>query len=512
MPTPPRLLLVLGDQLSHSYIADTLDAVPGTDVILMAESADFVKRQPYHAQKIVLVWSAMRHFAAELTALGHTVVYVRQEEDRRFRDAVVETARAHDLNMVAFVRPREKATRRDLLKFLGEAGLTADESPDPLWYTAPEAFATWLAARKSPKMEDYYRDVRKRFGILMRDKTTPEGGEWNYDKENRKPFPKRHEPVSPFRAAPDATTLEVMDTVRGMTAPFGLYGSVDGFSAPVTRADAEAALTFFVTYCLPAFGPYEDAMTTRDDFGFHSLLSIPMNLSLLSPRECIAAALAAYEKGDAPLNSVEGFVRQIIGWREFMYQMGESFPGDYQTTNALHHTRPLPAWYWTGDTKMRCLRHVIRRVLENGYSHHIERLMVLGNFALLYGADPHALNRWFWSLYLDAYEWVVTPNVVGMSQWADGGWVATKPYVSSGAYIDRMSDYCGDCVYNPKESVGETACPFTTLYWSFLIEHESSPLSNRMTQNLFGLKNKTPEERTAILGRKAVLLQMAEDL
>ena len=512
MPDTPRLLLIFGDQLSHRYVTETLGAVAGSDVVLMVESADFVQRQPYHAKKIVLLWSAMRHFADELRHAGQTVLYVRQDKNRRFRDAVIETATTHDLKTVAFVRPREKATRRGLFSLLKDAGLTAVESPDPFWYTAPEAFAAWLAKRKSPKMEDYYRDVRKRFGVLMTEGNAPVGGEWNYDKENRKPFGKKHVPVMPFRATPDAVTCEVMDTVRGMQEPFGLYGSVDDFASPVTRADAEAALVYFVLNCLRDFGQFEDAMTTRDDYGFHSLLSIPMNLSLLSPQECVAAALAAYESGAVPLNSVEGFVRQIIGWREFMYHMGESFAGDYHAVNALSHTRPLPAWYWTGDTKMRCLRHVIRRVLENGYSHHIERLMVLGNFALLYGADPHELNRWFWSLYLDAYEWVVTPNVVGMSQWADGGWVATKPYVSSGAYIDRMSDYCGECVYSPKESVGDAACPFTTLYWAFLIQHEASPLSNRMTQNLWGLRGKSDAERAAIGERKTVLLQMADDL
>jgi len=423
----------------------------------------------------------------------------------------VETAGACSAETVAFVRPREAKTRRALFALLADAELVAAESPDPFWYTAPEAFAAWLKKRTTPKMEDYYRDVRKKNGVLMNG-TLPEGGEWNYDKENRKPFGKKHVPVMPFRAEPDAVTREVMDTVRGMTDAFGLYGSADDFASPVCRADAEAALVFFTLNLLKDFGAYEDAMTTRDDYGFHSLLSIAMNLSLISPQECIAAAINAYETGAAPLNSVEGFVRQIIGWREFMYHMGETFPGDYQTTNTLSHTRPLPGWYWTGDTKMRCLRHVVRRVLENAYSHHIERLMVLGNFALLYGANPHELNRWFWSLYLDAYEWVVTPNVVGMSQFADGGWVATKPYVSSGAYINRMSDYCTGCAYDPKESVGEMACPFTTLYWAFLIEHETDPLSRRMTQNLWGLEKKTVTEREGIVARKAILLQMADDL
>jgi deoxyribodipyrimidine photolyase-related protein len=507
MPSSPRLLLVLGDQLGRDLL-DALRPDPAADLVLMVESPDFVARKPYHRKKVVLVWSAMRHYARELRAEGYSVRYVRIEEGKRLREAVRDAAAEHGAAALACVRPRERGTALGLARLCADLGLTYEEAPDPSWYTAPEEFGRWLETRKQPKLEDYYRWVRQQTGVLMRNRE-PEGGQWNYDKENRKPFPKAHTPVAPFAVEPDAITREVMGTVSELP---GLTGSVDGFASPVTRDDACDALSFFVRELLPRFGPYEDAMSTRDGFGYHSLLSIPLNLSLLTPRECVDAAVTAYRAGDAPLASVEGYVRQVLGWREFMFHMQAHFPGDYHAVNALGHTRPLPAWYWTGDTRMNCLRHVVGRVREHGYSHHIERLMVLGNFALLYGADPHELNDWFWSLYLDAFEWVVTPNVVGMSQFADGGWIATKPYVSSGAYIDRMSDYCKGCPYDPKKSIGEDACPFTTLYWSFLIEHEASPLSQRMTQNLFGLRGKGDEERRAILAQKARLLTMVDEL
>lgn len=507
-----RLLLILGDQLSHDYL-DALNADPARDRVLMAESADFLRRRPYHAKKVTLVWAAMRHFADEARERGFRVTYARIDDPayagRRYRAIVAEEAKEMP-GGVALVTPRERTTRDGLVRLLETESIPFHFAPDPYWYTPPADFAAWLDEHPRPKMEDYYRGVRRREQVLVDQAGRPEGGQWNYDKENRKPFPKGHTPVAPFSVPPDAVTAEIIANVRGLS---GLSGSPDGFALPVTRADALRALDHFVRELLPRFGPYEDAMSEQDPYGYHSLLSPLLNLSLLSPRECVETAVAAYRDGNAPLASVEGFVRQILGWREYMFHMFEAFPGDYHAVNALGHTRPLPDFYWTGETGMNCLRRVIGRVLENGYSHHIERLMVLGNFALLWGADPHELNHWFWSLYLDAYEWVVTPNTVGMASFADGGWVATKPYIASGAYVSRMSDYCKICVHDPKQAAGENACPFTTLYWAFLIEREGEPLlSGRMAQNYFGLRGKGEDERAAILERKHLLLTMAESL
>jgi deoxyribodipyrimidine photolyase-related protein len=509
MATHSRLIVLLWDQLSHAYVQE-LAAARGTDTILLVE-APFLRQPGGHAKKIALVWSAQRSFTQELRQEGHRVICSDRAPERHFLETVVAVARERGHSTVAYIRPRDRTARQSLSRPLADAGLAVEELSDPFWLTSPDAFLQWRNSRRESKMEDYYRMVRRRDGILMRD-DAPEGGKWNYDHENRKPFPKKRPHVEPFRVEPDALTQGVLAEVERWIEPRRLYGDLHGFAYPVTRADAQSALSHFIAHNLSRFGDYEDAMSATDAFGHHSLLSIPLNLSLLSPQECVEAALAAYADGKAPLNSVEGFVRQIIGWREYLYHSYESFPGDYLTVNALNHTRPLPAWYWTGETRMRCLRTVIGRVLEHAYTHHIERLMVLGNFALLMGADPQELNRWFWSLYADAFEWVVTPNVVGMSQFADGGWVSTKPYISSGAYINRMSDYCRECIYNPGESVGENACPFTTLYWAFLMEHESSPLSSRMVQNLFGLRGKPEPERERIHARKRQLLTMADQL
>ena len=483
-------LLVLGDQLATDYLA-ALGGVPGRDTLLMVEDPTLVARRPYHRKKIVLVWSAMRHFAQECRAAGWEVVYVRG-------GSLLELLTQVQGECVC-IQPREKGIRALLqasnIRLIG----------DPYWSVAPAEFAQWLAEHPNPKLEDFYRWRRRVSGILM-EAGKPVGGAWNYDKENRKPFPKTHQPVPRFTVPPDAITQDVMQEVAGLP---GLTGSVEGFDFPVTRTQAKALLADFIAERLALFGPYEDAMSAKDAYGYHSLLSLPLNLSLLSPQECVQAALEAFAQNTATLASVEGFVRQILGWREFLYHLYAAFPGDYHQANFLEHNNPLPAFYWSGDTPMHCLSHVVSQVLESGYSHHIERLMVLGNFAILAGVNPSALNEWFWCCYLDAYDWVVTPNVIGMSQFADGGWVATKPYIASGAYISRMSNYCKDCAFDPKDATSESACPFTTLYWAFLIEREAdAPLSARMVQNYFGLRSKSAQERVAILERKKGLQKL----
>ncbi|GAB4467055.1 MAG: cryptochrome/photolyase family protein [Armatimonadaceae bacterium] len=497
-----RVCLVLGDQLNRAFL-DVLNVEP-PETVLMVESTALAQRMPYHARKLTLVWSAMRNYAAELREAGYRVEYV--ETDEPFADAIESAFRRLGGERIVLVKPREAGTRRLLCEKCDEAAIPYEMAEDPFWYVSPDEFRKWLEKHPNPKMETYYRDVRRHTRILMEGKN-PAGGTWNLDHDNRKPFPKKHTPPKHFPVEPDEITRKVMGKVASLS---DLYGKADGFDLPVTRSEALDALDFFVENLLPDFGAYEDAMSATDALGYHSVLSPAINLSLLSPQECVEAAVIAWERGHAPLNSVEGFVRQILGWREFMYHMFEEFDGDYHATNFLNHTRPLPSWYWTGETEMNCLRTVIRRVLETGYSHHIERLMVLSNFALMYGAKPHELNRWFWCLYVDAYEWVVTPNVVGMGQFADGGWVATKPYISSGAYINRMSDYCTGCGYNPKEASGEDACPFTTLYWSFLMEHEEEPLSARMGKNYLGMRSKSAEERAKIQERKQVLLSVLQ--
>ncbi len=361
------------------------------------------------------------------------------------------------------------------------------------------------APTKKVILETFYRAMRRRFGLLLDDQGAPEGGVWNLDKENRQPLPKRGLSIPPPLAfAPDAITQRVMAEVGQMGAA---YGAADGFAFAVTRADAEAALTDFIVRRLPNFGAYEDAMSAQNAVLFHSLISPYLNIGLLEPLATARRAEAAYRAGEAPLAAVEGFIRQIVGWREYIYwQYWRQMP-ELIAANSWQHTRPLPRFFWDGETPLNCLRHVIRRVLADGYSHHIERLMVICNFCMLAGIEPAAVNEWFLALYVDAYEWVVTPNVIGMGLNADGGQTATKPYIASANYIHKMSDYCAGCRFNPKARTGADACPYNFLYWNFLIEHEATLRANpRSGPAVLGLRNLDPEERTRVAAQAQAFL------
>ena len=488
-----KTVLILGDQLSLDYIA-TLETAHNQDTILMVEDWAFVKRKPYHRKKIALVWSAMRHFRDRLIDLGYKVDY-------KINASLLDYIRVYDTPIIC-VEPREHGIR-SLLK---DAGVTF--KIDPYWFMTKDDFARWMSSRTQPRLEQYYRLMRQQTGYLM-DGEKPTDGIWNFDKENRKPFPKNHQAILQPDFPPDCITLSVCETVSNIP---NLTGDLTGFNEPVTRNDALARLSWFVDEALSDFGRYEDAMSAGDMFGFHSLLSPSLNLSLLSPAECIDAALLAYTDGKAPLASVEAFVRQILGWREYMFHLYDwlgSIAWDEQ--NALNANEPLPEFYWNGHTSMRCLRTTITDTLRTGYAHHIIRLMVQGNFALLLGVKPTEIRDWFWSAFLDAYDWVVTPNVIGMSQAADNGLTASKPYAASGAYINRMSDYCKGCVYSPKSFAGDHACPFTTLYWDFLMRHEKTALaSTRLSTNYLALRGKSPADRLAIVERRQQLKHLIQ--
>lgn len=486
-----KTAVILGDQLSIDYV-NALAVDKWHDTILMVEDHRFVQRKPYHRKKIVLVWSAMRHFRDRLTALGYSVDY-------RINHSLLECISEQPQRTVCIV-PREHGIR----VLLGAIGVEFID--DPYWFVSPADFSHWMAARKQPRLEQYYRMVRVQTGLLMNGET-PTGGVWNFDKENRKPFPKSHQAIFQLTFIPDETTQAVMDYVHNMA---NLIGDVAGFNEAVTRDDALKRLEWFIEYGLHDFGRYEDAMSSGDMYGFHSILSPLLNLSLLSPAECLEAAVEAFASGNAPLESVEAFVRQILGWREYMFHLYDWVGSSaWEEQNALLGNEPLPDFYWTGDTKMSCLRVTVTDTLRTGYAHHIIRLMVQGNFALLLGVKPQDIRDWFWSVFLDAYDWVVTPNVIGMSQAADNGLTASKPYAASGAYISRMSDYCKGCAYSPKVSSGENACPFTTLYWDFLMRHENTPLaSTRLSTNYLALRGKTQADRDAIKERKAEVLRL----
>jgi deoxyribodipyrimidine photolyase-related protein len=321
-------------------------------------------------------------------------------------------------------------------------------------------------------MEHFYRWMRRRHDVLI-DGKDPTGGKWNLDQQNRKSFGRKGPGMvpAPVGFEPDRLTCQVLDDVE---RHFGDNpGWLDGFSWAVTREQALEALDDFITHRLPAFGPFQDAMWQDEPYLYHALLAASLNLKLLNPREVIDAAVAAYAEGQAPLSSVEGFVRQILGWREYVRGIYWNQMPDYVNNNALGAHESLPAFYWTGETDMNCLRSCIGQTLETGYAHHIQRLMVTGLFAMLYGADPREVHAWYLAVYVDAVEWVELPNTLGMSQHADGGLLGSKPYAASGRYIQRMSNYCNSCQFSPDQSTGDSACPFTTLYWDFLIRHEA---------------------------------------
>lgn len=476
-----NLILVLGDQLDPDNPALTgIDR--DRDGIVMIEAAGEAVHVWSHQSRIALFLSAMRHYAEALRSRDLPVQYLEL-------DAVAETALAARLRgVIAKCRPKklivckpgEYRVQQDIEQVCRESGIALEVRADSHFLCSREAFSAWAKGRRELRMEFFYREMRRRHDVMMED-GQPAGGRWNFDQENRAGFPKTGPgplPVPP-QFAPDAVTLEVIAMVRSRFAQHP--GDLDGFNWPVTRADALRALEDFIQHRLPDFGLHQDAMWTGMPFGWHSLLSAALNLKLLHPREVIAVAVAAWREGHAPLAATEGFVRQILGWREFIrgvYWL--DMPGLLEA-NHFGHDRALPAWYWTGETAMNCMREAIGQTLRHGYAHHIQRLMVMGNFALLAGVAPQAVHEWYLAVYVDAVEWAELPNTAGMALYANGGRFTSKPYIASGAYINRMSNYCNSCRYDVKLKTGAQACPFNTLYWNFLDRHEQQLARNPRT-------------------------------
>lgn len=500
-----RLVVICGDQLdADSAALDGFD--PARDAILMTEAVEEATYLRQHKKKLTLFFSAMRHFAEAQRAEGRKVLYRRLDDDgapRTLADSLRGAVAEHAPREVVLARPGDW---RVLQALTGAApGLRLVEERHFL--TGPDDWAALKGDRKRFIMEDFYRAMRRRTGWLMDDAGAPVGGAWNFDKDNRKSFGRDGPGLSPRRPhdPPDAVTLEVMRMVeaRFPDAP----GSTQGFAEPVTRKAALAHLRAFIDDRLPRFGDHQDAIAMGHATLWHARLSSSLNLKLLNPREVCEAALAAYAQGRAPLNAVEGFVRQILGWREFTRGVYWALMPDYATRNALEADAPIPAFFWTGETDMACLRDALGQLLREGYAHHIQRLMVLGLFLMLWGADPRRAHDWHMELYLDAIDWVSLPNMLGMSQHADGGVMGTKPYCASGAYIDRMSDCCAACRYDPRQATGPKACPFTTLYWDFLSRHRARFRANmRMKMQLANLARK-PDEDLAAIARAAGALR-----
>lgn len=472
--TPIRnLVVVLGDQLNRdSSVFDGFD--PARDRIWMAEVSAEATHVWSHKARITAFLSAMRHFRQALEDEGFPVIYRRLGTHACPTVSAALTADIATLQPAALViaQPGEYRLHVDISRTATAHAIPLEVRPDRHFVLSADDFAAWARARKTVRAEFLYRLLRRKTGILM-DGERPVGGRWNYDAENRQAFGRKGPPptVPPLAFPPDPTTRTVMREVesRFPTHP----GTTAHFDWPMTPEQARLALSDFIQHRLALFGRYQDALWSEQPFLFHSRLSLALNLKLISPAEAIAAALPALTAARAPLAAVEGFVRQILGWREFVHGVYWTTMPSYLDANSLAAHQRLPAFYWTGDTDMACLRDVIRQTLRHGYAHHIQRLMVTGLFALLLGVDPRRVHEWYLAVYVDAVEWVEAPNTLGMSQYADGGLVASKPYVASGRYLQRMSNYCQSCRFRPDQSVGPAACPFTTLYWDFLIRHRT---------------------------------------
>lgn len=503
---PRHLVVVLGDQLDKDSAAfDGFDA--GQDAVWMAEVAEESTHVWSIKARIAIFLCAMRHFRDALRHRSVTVHYRQLDEAGSLGTLAGElTATVNRLcpRKLIVVQPGEWRVEQSLQTAARGLGLELEIRPDRHFLSTREEFAAHARGRKQLRMEFFYREMRRKHDVLM-DGDEPVGGKWNFDADNRESFGKSGpgDVPQPVRFPPDEVTREVLELVATRFA--GHPGSLAHFDWPVTPEQARAALHDFIAHRLPDFGKYEDAMWSSSDglfarpYLFHSRLSAAMNLKLLDPREVLAAAEEAYREKRAPLASVEGFIRQILGWREFVRGIYWHLMPGYRDMNVLDAQEPLPDFYWTGKTEMNCLREAIGQTLEFGYAHHIQRLMVTGLFSLLLGVRPQAVHEWYLAMYVDAVEWVELPNTLGMSQHGDGGLMASKPYVASGKYIERMSNYCAGCRYDPAKSTGDDACPFTTLYWDFLLRHEKFLSKNqRMAMQLKNLARLDPPKRKAI--------------
>ncbi len=495
-----HLVVILGDQLDAAASA-LLDFDPTQDAIWMTEAHQESTHITSSKQRTTVFLSAMRHFAQMLRDKSWPVHYTALDAPNHSGTLAGELAKAivaHQPQQLVMTAPGEWRVLQDIRRTANEHKVKLDIRDDTHFFSTVRDFAQHAASRKQLRLEFFYREMRQKTGILM-DGKKPLGGQWNFDADNRGSFGKQGPGTlpAPSRFAPDAITQDVMRLVQEKYAHHP--GQLTQFGWPVTRGQALVALQDFIQHRLPSFGLYQDAMWEGEVWLYHSHLSCALNLKLLNPREVVAAATDALQAGHAPLEAVEGFVRQILGWREYVRGIYWTHMPDYLERNSSQAHAPLPDFYWNGKTDMACLRDAITQTLTHGYAHHIQRLMVTGLYALLLGVAPKQVHAWYLGVYVDAVEWVELPNTLGMSQYADGGLMASKPYVASGKYIDRMSNHCKQCRYNPNLATGEQACPFTTLYWDYLIRHADSLAQNpRMLMQLKNMHRLSPEQRLAI--------------
>lgn len=502
------LRLILGDQLSRS-ISSLVGADKSSDVVLMAEVMEEASYVKHHKKKIAFLFAAMRHFAESLKAEGFDVRYVKldgADNSGSLGGEVERALRETGADRIVVTEPGELRLGREMRGWKTRFDTAVEIRGDDRFLCGHREFRDWAEGRKQLRMEFFYRDIRRKTGLLMEDDGEPAGGQWNYDKDNRKPpkeglrFPQRiaHQ-KSPI-------TREVLDLVSERFDDH--FGDLEPFHYAVTQNEAMIELDHFIETCLPRFGDYQDAMVAGEPYLYHSLISSYLNAGLLTPMEICEKAEAAYRAGHAPLNAVEGFIRQIIGWREYVRGIYWLHMPDYAKRNHLEAKEPLPRFYWSGETRMRCMAEAIGHSRKHAYSHHIQRLMITGNFALLAGLLPSEVCEWYLAVYSDAYEWVELPNTLGMALYGDGGLMASKPYAASGAYINRMSDYCSGCAYDPKEALGDKACPFNALYWDFLARNQKQLKANpRMAMPYRNLERFSDDRRKALRAKAKETLE-----
>lgn len=496
------LVLVPGDQLCLD-ISSLKAADSSSSVILMCEVADEATYVKHHKQKLAFIFSAMRHFAAELEEEGWTVDYVKLDAEGNsgsFSGEVERALERHECDRLIVTEAGEWRVQAMIDGWADEFDIEVECLPDERFLCSKHEFAEWADGRKQMRMEYFYREMRRKTGLLM-DGKEPEGGQWNFDKENRKPMkddlfvPKRK------RFKPDEITKEVIELVEARFPDN--FGSLEQFGWAVDRKGAEQALDDFIENAVGDFGDYQDAMVEGKPFLYHSLLSAYINVGLLDPLAVCRRVETCFKDGKVPINAAEGFIRQIIGWREYVRGIYWLKMPDYAGLNKFDADRPLPWFYWSGETDMACIRDAVKQTQEHAYAHHIQRLMITGTFALIAGVDPKEVHEWYLSVYIDAFEWVELPNTLGMSQFADGGFLGSKPYAASGSYIDRMSDYCSGCHYDVKSRTDEKACPFNSLYWDFLIRNRNYLKSNNRLNRVYANWERMDDQKQKALRRRA---------
>ncbi len=488
------LRLILGDQLDTN-ISSLRDSDKENDIIFMCEVWEEATYVKHHKKKIVFLFSAMRHFAENLKKLKHNIIYIKLDETSKktsFFSEVKKIISLKKIEKIIVTFPGEYRVLVDIKTWEEKFQLPIEIREDDRYLCSIDEFKQWANTRKNLRMEFFYREMRKKYDILM-NKSTPAGGKWNYDVENRQPPTPELSPSKPMLFKTDEITQEVIELVEKNFPTH--FGEISPFNLAVTRQQALKQLKHFTASRLKYFGEYQDAMMQNEPFMYHSMISFYLNCGLLNPIECIEEAIAVYQKKQAPLNSVEAFVRQILGWREYVRGIYWLLMPKYKDNNFFSAMRKLPKFFWTGETSLNCLKQCINDTRHNAYAHHIQRLMVLGNFMLLTGINPKEVNEWYLIVYADAFEWVELPNVTGMVLFADGGVLASKPYAAGGAYINKMSNYCTHCTYNFKKKSGVEACPFNYLYWNFLIKNSSKLKNNPRLAMIYKVLSKMSEDK-----------------